>query len=215
MSAESIAVPVPPDEALQRLVLGNERFCRGEAHWSGTRPDSLAALAAGQRPFATILGCSDSRVPPELVFDTGLGDLFVVRVAGNVFSNEVAGSIQYAGAHLHTRLFVVLGHDGCGAVAAALETMIRGTRHRSRIHILVENILPALGASTGGSRHPRSWPWRWSATCGGRCGKSPSRRKDGHALQRGKLRWSGACTRWPRGGCGCSRTRSRRLGAEG
>ncbi len=145
MSAESIAVPVPPDEALQRLVLGNERFCRGEAHWSGTRPDSLAALAAGQRPFATILGCSDSRVPPELVFDTGLGDLFVVRVAGNVFSNEVAGSIQYAGAHLHTRLFVVLGHDGCGAVAAALETMIRGTRHRSRIHILVENILPALG----------------------------------------------------------------------
>ncbi len=146
MSAESIAVPVPPDEALQRLVLGNERFCRGEAHWSGTRPDSLAALAAGQRPFATILGCSDSRVPPELVFDTGLGDLFVVRVAGNVFSNEVAGSIQYAGAHLHTRLFVVLGHDGCGAVAAALETMIRGTRHRSRIHILVENILPALGA---------------------------------------------------------------------
>ena len=146
MSAESIAVPVPPDEALQRLVLGNERFCRGEALWSGTRPDSLAALAAGQRPFATILGCSDSRVPPELVFDTGLGDLFVVRVAGNVFSNEVAGSIQYAGAHLHTRLFVVLGHDGCGAVAAALETMIRGTRHRSRIHILVENILPALGA---------------------------------------------------------------------
>lgn len=146
MSAESIAVPVPPDEALQRLVLGNERFCRGEAHWSGTRPDSLAALAAGQRPFATILGCSDSRVPPELVFDTGLGDLFVVRVAGNVFSNEVAGSIQYAGAHLHTRLFVVLGHDGCGAVAAALETMIRGTRHRSRIHILVENILPALGS---------------------------------------------------------------------
>ena len=146
MSAESIAGPVPPDEALQRLVLGNERFCRGEAHWSGTRPDSLAALAAGQRPFATILGCSDSRVPPELVFDTGLGDLFVVRVAGNVFSNEVAGSIQYAGAHLHTRLFVVLGHDGCGAVAAALETMIRGTRHRSRIHILVENILPALGA---------------------------------------------------------------------
>jgi len=145
MSPESIAVPVPADEALRRLVHGNERFCRGESRWSGTRPDSLAALAAGQRPFATILGCSDSRVPPELLFDAGLGDLFVVRVAGNLISGEVAGSIQYAGAHLHTRLFVVLGHDGCGAVAAALDTMIRGTRHRSRIHILVENILPALG----------------------------------------------------------------------
>jgi carbonic anhydrase len=133
------------DEALARLVEGNERFRSGRSRWSGAQPELLPACAEGQRPFATVLGCSDSRVPPELVFDTGLGELFVVRVAGNVISGEVAGSMQYAGSHLRTRLFLVLGHDGCGAVAAALDTLVHGTRHRSRIHILVENILPGLG----------------------------------------------------------------------
>jgi carbonic anhydrase len=78
------------------------------------------------RSLATILGCSDSRVPPELIFDACLGELFVVRVAGNVLSPEIAGSLQYAGAHLHTPLFLVLGHEGCGAVAAALETRFQG-----------------------------------------------------------------------------------------
>jgi carbonic anhydrase len=107
--------------------------------------EAIADLASGQQPFATILGCSDSRVPPEILFDAGLGELFVVRVAGNVISGEVAGSLQYAGAHLHTPLFVVLGHEGCGAVQAALATKSEGTRHRSRIHILVENILAGLG----------------------------------------------------------------------
>ena len=105
---------------------------------------SLATLASGQQPFATILGCSDSRVPPELVFDAGLGELFVVRVAGNVMSSEVAGSLQYAGSHLRTPLFVVLGHDGCGAVAAALETRRSGALQLSRIRILVDSILSGL-----------------------------------------------------------------------
>jgi carbonic anhydrase len=104
----------------------------------------VADLAKGQRPIATILGCSDSRVPPEWVFDAGLGELFVVRVAGNVLSPEIAGSLQYAGSHLQTPLFVVLGHEGCGAVQAALATKYEGARHRSRIQILVDNILPAL-----------------------------------------------------------------------
>ena len=102
-------------------------------------------LARGQSPFATILGCSDSRVPPEWVFDAGLGELFVVRVAGNVLSPEVAGSLQYAGAHLRTPLLVVLGHEGCGAVQAALETKYQGVQQRSRIQLLVDSILPALG----------------------------------------------------------------------
>jgi carbonic anhydrase len=137
---------VSADEALQRLIDGNERFLQGKAHLPGLQRETLAELARGQHPFATILGCSDSRVPPELIFDAGLGELFVVRVAGNVLSPEVAGSLQYAGVHLQTPLLVVLGHEGCGAIQAALETKHEGVRQRSRIQLLVDNILPALAA---------------------------------------------------------------------
>ena len=104
----------------------------------------LVQLAREQRPYATILGCSDSRVPPELLFDASFGELFVIRVAGNTISPEVAGSMQYAGVHLKTPLFVVLGHEGCGAVSAALQTHFEGVRHRSRIAKLVKNITPAV-----------------------------------------------------------------------
>jgi carbonic anhydrase len=100
----------------------------------------LADLAKGQRPYATMLSCSDSRVPPELVFAAGFGELFIVRVVGNVLSSEVVGSLQYAGRHLHTPLFLVLGHTNCGAVAAAIDTRLRGTRQLSRIQILVDSI---------------------------------------------------------------------------
>src|SRR4051812_30445324 len=102
---------ISADDAIHRLIDGNGRFVRGESHVAGMPRESLAQLARGQQPFATILGCSDSRVPPELIFDVGLGELFVVRVAGNVLSPEVAGSLQYAGAHLRTPLFMVLGHE--------------------------------------------------------------------------------------------------------
>jgi carbonic anhydrase len=132
------------DEALARLVAGNERFLRDEARAGNLQRETLADLARGQHPFATILGCSDSRVPPEWVFDAGLGELFVIRVAGNVVSPEIAGSLQYAAEHLRTPLFVVLGHEGCGAVGAALETKQQGAHHHSRIQRLVENILPGL-----------------------------------------------------------------------
>ena len=108
------------DEALARLVAGNERFVRGEARFPTVQKEILAALASGQNPYATILGCSDSRVPPELIFDAGFGELFIIRVAGNVISPEVMGTLQYAGVHLQTPLMVVLGHEGCGAVNAAL-----------------------------------------------------------------------------------------------
>ena len=135
---------ISADEALQRLVDGNQRFLNGQTRWDRVTVASIATLASGQQPYATILGCSDSRVPPELVFDAGLGDLFVVRVAGNVISSEVAGTLQYAGAHLRTPLFVVLGHEGCGAVAAALDTRRSGALQLSRIQILVDSIIPAL-----------------------------------------------------------------------
>src|SRR6187431_3008657 len=108
------------EQALTRLKDGNERFVNGQARFPTVQKEILADLALGQSPYATILGCSDSRVPPELIFDAGFGELFIIRVAGNVVSPEVIGTLQYAGVHLRTPLFVVLGHDGCGAVDAAL-----------------------------------------------------------------------------------------------
>ena len=131
------------DEALARLVAGNERFVRGEARFPTVQKEILAALAKGQRPYATVLGCSDSRVPPELIFDAGFGELFIVRVAGNVISPEVMGTLQYAGVHLRTPLFVVLGHEGCGAVTAALAAR-HGAKEPARIALLLDNILPGL-----------------------------------------------------------------------
>ena len=131
-------------EGLRRLVEGNKRFVTGKARFPTVCKETLAALAKGQQPYATILGCADSRVPPELIFDANFGELFIVRVAGNVISPEVMGSIQYAGSHLRTALFVVLGHEGCGAVKAAIESKSNGAKHASRIQILVNNILPGL-----------------------------------------------------------------------
>jgi len=132
------------DAALQRLIAGNQRFLAGQAHFPTVCKETLADLARGQRPYATILGCSDSRVPPELIFDANFGELFIIRVAGNVVSPEVMGSLQYAGAHLHTPLLMVLGHEGCGAVKAALESKLYDVQHRSRIQLLVDNILQGL-----------------------------------------------------------------------
>src|SRR5438552_2945363 len=132
MSAEP---GISADQALQRLIEGNNRFLRGEARLSGLLRENLAQLAQHQQPFGTGLGCSDSRVPPEWIFDAGHSELFVVRGAGNVLSPEVAGSVQYAGAHLRTPLLVVLGHKGCGAVQAALATKYQGVQQRSRIQL--------------------------------------------------------------------------------
>ncbi|QOV90571.1 carbonic anhydrase [Humisphaera borealis] len=143
-STRNTTPPVSADDALRRLIEGNERFCRGEAQFPTVQKDILADLAIGQSPYATILGCSDSRVPPELLFDAGFGELFVIRVAGNTLSAEVAGSMQYAATHLHTQLFVVLGHENCGAVQAAMATKVDGIRHKSRIQLLVDNIVPGL-----------------------------------------------------------------------
>jgi carbonic anhydrase len=137
-------VQIAAEQGLQKLIAGNQRFMRGHAKFPTVCKETLADLAREQKPFATILGCSDSRVPPELIFDANFGELFIVRVAGNVISPEVMGSLQYAGAHLLTPLFVVLGHAGCGAVKAALEYTLNGVQLRSRIQILVNNILPGL-----------------------------------------------------------------------
>lgn len=132
------------DEALQRLVEGNGRFMRGEGRSPFLGRRALTDLVEGQQPFATVIGCSDSRVPPEIIFDADFGDLFIVRVAGNIMSPEIMGTLQYAGTYLHTPLFVVLGHEHCGAVHAALETRFHGKEKRERVQSLLQMILPGL-----------------------------------------------------------------------
>ena len=107
-------------QALDRLKEGNERYARHKASHPDQSTERMMGLAAGQHPFAVILSCSDSRVPPELVFDQGLGDLFVVRVAGNTLDDAILGTIEYAVEHLGSPLVVVMGHEKCGAVQAAM-----------------------------------------------------------------------------------------------
>ena len=107
-------------EAAGMLFAGNRRYVAGEMKHPGQSAKRRAEVAGGQAPFAVVLGCSDSRVPPEIIFDAGLGDLFVIRVAGNIIDDVVLGSIEYAAARLGTPLVVVLGHASCGAVTAAV-----------------------------------------------------------------------------------------------
>ncbi|WP_218512012.1 carbonic anhydrase [Variovorax sp. dw_308] len=132
------------EESLACLKEGNERFVNGLARFPTVQKEVLADLAKGQHPHTTILGCSDSRVPPELVFDASFGELFVIRVAGNVLGPAILGTLQYAGLHLRTPLFVVMGHEGCGAVDAAIGSKFHGVAQQSRIEALLENIGPAL-----------------------------------------------------------------------
>jgi carbonic anhydrase len=135
---------ISADEALGHLVAGNKRFVASRARFPTVKKEVLAALAKKQTPFATIIGCSDSRVPPELVFDAGFGELFIIRVAGNIISPEIMGTLQYAAVHLKTPLFVVLGHEGCGAVEAAVARKYEGARERSRIELVLDRIMPGL-----------------------------------------------------------------------
>ena len=137
---------IPADEALERLRDGNRRFVaelgrNGELSSESRR----RSLATRQQPFAIILGCSDSRVPAELIFDQGLGDLFVIRVAGNIVAPSLVGSVEFAAAKFGTRLVVVLGHSRCGAVTATLEELRRPTENQSRnLQSIVDRIRPSV-----------------------------------------------------------------------
>ena len=137
------------DEALARLKAGNERFVRGQARFPTIQKEILAGLAAGQQPYATVIGCSDSRVPPELIFDAGFGELFIIRVAGAVMTEAVMGTMQYAVLHLHIPLFVVLGHEGCGAVDAALAVIHHDEWMPPHIARLLDHIVPGLDLPPG------------------------------------------------------------------
>jgi carbonic anhydrase len=133
-------------EALARLREGNRRFVSG-----ARSPETLASqarrrqVAAGQEPFAIILGCSDSRVPAEIVFDQGLGDLFVIRVAGNIVAASQVDSVEFAAARFGTRLVVVLGHSQCGAILATLDELRQPSDHRSRsLRSIVDRVRPSV-----------------------------------------------------------------------
>lgn len=133
-----------PDQALQRLLDGNARFVAGKADHPNQDTTRRAALVKGQTPFAVIVGCSDSRVSPELVFDQGLGDLFAVRVAGNVVDVDVAGSVEYGVEHLHAPLVLVLGHQKCGALIAAMLPQSDREKETKDIQAILNQIQPAL-----------------------------------------------------------------------
>jgi carbonic anhydrase len=141
-SVQPNSKPLTAEEALSSLKEGNKRFVSGSLRYPHTGKEWLQGLAKGQAPFATILGCSDSRVPPELLFDQGFGDLFVVRVAGNIVDVDVEGSIEYSVDHCGTRLVVVMGHQGCGAVTAALKSSEEINKEPNEIQRLVRLIKP-------------------------------------------------------------------------
>jgi carbonic anhydrase len=133
-----------PEEAIQALKVGNERFFSGQARRPEMGANERRAQIMSQTPFAVVLACSDSRVPVEVVFDQGLGDLFIVRVAGHIVDTATLGSIEYAIAHLKCQLLVVMGHEGCGAVKAALLTEEQVAGEPEHVRQLLGCIRPAL-----------------------------------------------------------------------
>lgn len=143
-------------EALRRLRAGNARFAADMSEAVSSH-DRRAELASGQQPFAIILGCSDSRVPAEMVFDQGLGDLFVIRVAGNIVAPSLVGSVEFAAGQFGTRLVVVLGHTQCGAIAATLDALATPTGAQSgNLQSIVSRIVPAVEeAVRGGGKRSR------------------------------------------------------------
>ena len=140
---------VTPASAKARLVEGNGRFVQGKLEHPRQSPQTRAELASGQAPFAVILGCADSRTPPETLFDQGLGDLFVARVAGNVVDDHVIGSVEYAVEHLHASLIVVMGHSKCGAIVAARDVVAADGHAEGHIESLVQAIRPAVEQTIG------------------------------------------------------------------
>ncbi|QUR69157.1 carbonic anhydrase [Mycobacterium spongiae] len=138
-----MAIPTPAT-AWKALYEGNERFVAGKPEHPSQSVEHRASLAAGQKPTAAIFGCSDSRVAAEIIFDQGLGDTFVIRTAGHVIDSAVLGSIEFAVAVLNVQLVVVLGHDSCGAVKAAVTALDSGALPEGYIRDVVERVAPSI-----------------------------------------------------------------------
>jgi carbonic anhydrase len=157
MAADKPASPVNPDQALRDLLYGNKRFMKGQTTGPRRSPADFQKLAAGQYPEAIIVSCADSRVAPEILFDVGVGDIFVIRVAGNVVTGAgvtVKGSIEYGVAELNAPLVMVLGHSNCGAVKAAKQHIDAKDSLPGAINGLVELVKPAVTQSKGESGDP-------------------------------------------------------------
>ncbi len=133
------------DQALRVLREGNRRYAAALLTHPNQNVARRTEVASGQHPIAAVLSCADSRVPPELIFDRGLGDLFVVRVAGNIADDAILGSLEYAAEHLHVPLILVLGHQKCGAISAA----VQGGRTNTHIDSLIDAINPAVATVKG------------------------------------------------------------------
>lgn len=140
-----------PQDSLQRLLEGNQRYVANRSCLDES-PERRVDVAAAQHPFAAIFSCVDSRVPPELIFDQGLGDLMVIRTAGQVIDKAVLGSLEFAVAECHVPLILVLGHERCGALKAAIDTLAKGSPADAEIEYLVEELAPAVleGRRLGG-----------------------------------------------------------------
>lgn len=134
----------PADQALQRLIEGNQRFVSNQAIHPRQTIERCKEIAQGQEPFAILLGCVDSRVPPECIFDCGLGDLFVIRTAGQAIDRAALGSLEFGVAELHIPLLIVLGHEKCGAVIATIEVLEKNLPAEADIQFLVDAIRPAV-----------------------------------------------------------------------
>lgn len=148
--AELGEAPVSPQEAWARLRAGNERFVSGSPAHPSQSADRRRELQAAQYPHTVIFGCSDSRVAAEIIFDQGLGDVFVVRTAGHVLDTTVIGSIEYGVDVLGSSLVVVLGHDSCGAVAAAAHTLATGEQPSGFVRAIVDRVIPSIVNITSG-----------------------------------------------------------------
>jgi carbonic anhydrase len=149
---------IPACEALDRLREGNRRFVMNQSRAAAaSHQERRLSLVSGQEPFAIVLGCSDSRVPAELVFDQGFGDLFVIRVAGNIVAPSQVGSVEFAAAKFGTRLVVVIGHSQCGAITATLDELLgRSTTESRNLRSIVDRVRPSVQTVLLG-RDPRDY----------------------------------------------------------
>ncbi|MEU8298692.1 carbonic anhydrase [Micromonospora sp. NPDC048909] len=146
--------PVTPAEALRRLLRGNHRFVTGHSRHPHQSLDDLHELAAGQHPFAVTIGCADSRVAPELLFDQGLGDLFDNRVAGNIVDDLLLGSVEFAVEEFGSPLIVVLGHERCGAITATIDAIHSGGTAAGHIGVIVDSLRPIVEPLLAGPGDP-------------------------------------------------------------